>query len=89
MLEVPQAVVLQDQPVDHVDGGHEAEVGVQDGQVDDEDVRRGRVALLAAGDLSHDHQVQGRADRQVDDLRRRKEEEEEDEKLEEGCMDGS
>ena len=37
-LEVPDLLVVQDQAVDKVDGRHEAEEGVQDGQVEDEDV---------------------------------------------------
>lgn len=53
--------------VDHLHGRHQAEVGVQDGQVEDEDVRRGRVALLP-GDLPDHQEVAGSPHRQVEHL---------------------
>ena len=66
-LKEPDLTVPQQQAVDHVYGAHQAEEGVQDGQVEDEDVRGGGVALLR-DDLPDDQDVTGRPHHQVQNL---------------------
>lgn len=66
-MEVPNTAVIQQQPVDHLYGRHQAEVGIQDGQIEDEDVGRGCIALLG-GDLPDDQGVAGRSHCQVEHL---------------------
>lgn len=64
-LRVPNAIVIRQKPVDHLYGRHQAEVGVQDGQVEDEDVTGGCVTFLG-GDLPDDQEVAGRPHHQVE-----------------------
>ena len=66
-LEVPYLGVAEVEPVGQLDGRHEAEVGVQDCQAEEERIRCGGVALFA-GDLPQDQQVAGRTHQQVEHL---------------------
>lgn len=66
-LRIPNLTVIQQQPVDHLYGRHQAEVGVQDGQVEDEDVGGGGITFLG-GDLPYDQDVTGCPHCQVEHL---------------------
>ena len=66
-LEVPYLWVAEVEPVGHLDGRHQAEVGVQDSQVEEERVGSGGVAFFA-DDLPQDQQVAGRTHQQLEYL---------------------
>lgn len=55
-LKVPDSTVIQQQVVEHLYRRHQAEVGIQDSQVEDEDVRR-RCAIFLCSDLPDDQEV--------------------------------